>query len=388
MLRALQAVVFIDLLGLTLVLPVLPFRVLELGGTGLWLGLVLAGYSAAQMVAAPLLGRCADRFGRRRMLLLSLVGSTVSLAAMGFASELWMLLAARIAAGLCGGSIGVAHALAADVSPPSGRTRAMARLGIAIGVAFTVGPLLGAAGGTAGFTAVALLGAGLAAVAWLTTWRLIPHRPTAGPRPSGPTFASRAGLPWALVVAGFAGMCALIGMETTVALLADERFAAGPGFVGLLLCVAGLVMTLTQAGPVGRGGPALERSAGRRRRGRGDGGRACRPRRGRPAVVVRRVRGGRRRRPGRARHDHEQHGVPDRAARAARRVPRSRPGRGRGRAARRPTRGRRPLRHRAHWPNATGAVLAVLAGAAVTASRKPGAADETMAAHRTAKDGT
>ncbi len=55
MLRALQIVVFVDLLGLTLVLPVLPFRVLELGGAGLWLGVVLAGYSAAQMVAAPLL---------------------------------------------------------------------------------------------------------------------------------------------------------------------------------------------------------------------------------------------------------------------------------------------------------------------------------------------
>jgi hypothetical protein len=149
----------------------------------------------------------------------------------------------------------------------------------------------------------------------LTTWRLIPHQPTPGPRPSGPTFSGRAGLPWSLVVAGFAGMCALIGMETTVALLANERFAAGPGFVGLLLCVAGLTMTLT--GRAGRrGGPALERTAGRRRRGRGDGGRTCRPHRGRPAV------------------------------------------------------------------------LAVLAAAAVTVSRRPGGADETMTSHRTAKDGT
>lgn len=387
-LRALQVVVFIDLLGLTLVLPVLPFRVLELGGTGLWLGLVLAGYSAAQMVAAPLLGRCADRFGRRRMLLLSLVGSTLSLAAMGFAAELWMLLAARIAAGLCGGSIGVAHALAADVSPPAGRTRAMARLGIAIGVAFTVGPLLGAAGGTAGFTAVALLGAGLAAVAWLTTWRLIPHHPTAGSRPSGPTFASRAGLPWALVVAGFAGMCALIGMETTVALLADERFAAGPGFVGLLLCVAGLAMTLTQAGPVAA---AARRWSDRRVAVAGAvamaGGLAGLAAGGPSSLFVacvavvaagQGVLGtttnsmvSRIAPPGRR---GEYLGLVQAAAAA-------------GRLVGPPVAGAL-FDAGTHWPNATGAVLAVLAGAAVAVSRRPAAADETMAAQRTAKDGT
>ena len=243
-----------------------------------------------------------------------------------------MLLAARIAAGLCGGSIGVAHALAADVSPPSGRTRAMARLGIAIGVAFTVGPLLGAAGGTAGFTAVALLGAGLAAVAWLTTWRLIPHRPTAGPRPSGSTRPGRGGLPWSL-------RRGRLRRDVRPDRHGDDGRAAGrrafrgrPG-VRRPAAVRGRPGHDAHPGRAGRrGGPALGRTAGRRRRGRGDGGRACRPRRGRPADVVRRVRGGRGRRPGRARHDHEQHGVPDRAARAARRStsgsprPRPRPG--------------------------------------------------------------
>jgi MFS transporter, DHA1 family, tetracycline resistance protein len=388
-LRALQIVVFIDLLGLTLVLPVLPFRVLELGGAGLWLGVVLAGYSAAQMVAAPLLGRCADRFGRRRMLLLSLVGSTVSLAAMGFAAELWVLLAARIAAGLCGGSIGVAHALAADVSPAAGRTRAMARLGIAIGVAFTVGPLLGAAAGTAGFTTVALLGAGLAAAAWLTTWRLIPYRPSAGPRPSGTAYTRRDGLPWSLVVAGFAGMCALIGMEATVALLANERFAAGPGFVGLLLCVAGLAMTLTQAGPVGAGA----RRWGERRVAVAGavamaGGLAGLAAGGPPTLflacvaVVAAGQGvlgtttnsmvSRIAPPGRR---GEYLGLTQAAAAA-------------GRLVGPPVAGAL-YDSGTNWPNVTGAVLAVLAAAAVSVSRKPGGADETMGAHRTAaKDGT
>ncbi len=247
-LTVLQAVVFVDLLGLTLVLPVLPFHVVELGGSGVGLGAVVAAYSAAQVVCAPVLGRLADRYGRRRLLLVSLAGSTASLALMGLAPALWVLVVARLLAGACGGSIGVAHALAADLSTPEQRTRAMGRLGMAIGAAFTVGPLLGALGAVVGFAAVAFAGAGLAAVAWLLARRM----PDAAPRSRlGPT--GRAALPaaaWPLLAVGFAAMCALVGMETTVALLAAERIGAGPVLVGALLCAAGLAMTLVQAGPL------------------------------------------------------------------------------------------------------------------------------------------
>lgn len=246
------AVVFVDLLGLTLVLPTLPFHTADLGGTGLGLGLVLAAYSLAQAVAAPLLGRLADRFGRRRVLLLALAGSTVSLALMAFAPTVWLLVVSRLVAGACGGSIGVAHALAADWTTPERRTAAMGRLGMSIGAAFTIGPLLGAAASGVGFAAVALVGAGLSAGAWVLVWRALPavtpaRTPTVtsvwGPRPRALTAGG-------LLVAAFAGMCALVAMETTIAFLAESRFDAGPGFVGLLLCAAGLAMTLVQGGPL------------------------------------------------------------------------------------------------------------------------------------------
>jgi MFS family permease len=152
---ALYATVFVDLLGFTLILPSLPFRVTALGGDALWLGVVLTSYSLCQAVAAPVLGRLADRHGRRRLLLVSLAGSAASLALMGLAGGLWLLLVARALAGLCGGSIGVAQAFAADLAGLAGRTKAMGQVGAAIGLAFTIGPALGALAAPLGFAATA-----------------------------------------------------------------------------------------------------------------------------------------------------------------------------------------------------------------------------------------
>lgn len=239
----------VDLLGLTLMLPTLPFHVLDLGGGGLGLGAVLASFSLAQLVAAPLWGSWSDRVGRRPLLLLSLAGSCMSLAAMALAPSVGWLVAARLLAGACGGSIGVAHALAADLTTANGRVAAMGRLGMAVGAAFTIGPLLGALLAGAGFSAVAAGGAGLAAVAFVLAWMTIPrsgaepgHRADDGEHPAVGG--------WALLVAVAAGMLALVGLESSVGLVAGAWFAAGPGFVGAVLAVAGLAMTLVQARPV------------------------------------------------------------------------------------------------------------------------------------------
>ena len=240
---ALYATVFVDLLGFTLVLPALPFQVTSLGGDALWLGVVLTSYSLCQAAAAPTLGRLADRHGRRRLLLLSLAGSAASLALLGLAGSLWLLLVARALAGLCGGSIGVAQAFAADLAGPAGRTRAMGHVGAAIGLAFTIGPALGALASPLGFATTAWAGAGLAAANLALAVAVLPPGRADRPRPPA---AGRRVAPWPLLVAGFATMAAFVGMETTVAYLAATRFGAGPGFVGVLLAAAGLVLTVVQ----------------------------------------------------------------------------------------------------------------------------------------------
>ncbi|OLF15518.1 MFS transporter [Actinophytocola xanthii] len=250
---ALYATVFVDLLGFTLVLPSLPFRVVELGGDALWLGVVLTMYSVCQAAAAPVLGRLADRHGRRRLLLLGLGGSAASLALMGLADALWLLLVARAVAGACGGSIGVAQAFAAELAGPAGRTRAMGHVGAAVGLAFTVGPALGALAAPLGFATTAYLGAGLALANLALAAAVLPANPPANP--SGAAAPHRRVAPLPLLLAGFAAMAAFVGMETTVAFLAAARFGAGPGLVGVLLALAGLTLVIVQGllvGPAAR----------------------------------------------------------------------------------------------------------------------------------------
>ncbi|MEU5261127.1 MFS transporter [Amycolatopsis sp. NPDC021455] len=236
---------FVDLLSFTLVLPSLPFQVGVLGGGGIWLGVLLTSYSVTQAAAAPVLGGLADRHGRRRLLLLSLAGSAVSLAVLGAAGSLWVLLLARVVAGICGGSIGVAQAFAADLSGPERRTKAMGLVGAAIGLAFTVGPALGALATPLGFDVTAYIAAALAAGNLVLAWRTLP---AGRPAPATGTKTSERGViaPWPLLVAGFATMAAFVGMETTLAFLAAGRFGAGPAFVGVLLCLAGAALFLVQ----------------------------------------------------------------------------------------------------------------------------------------------
>ncbi len=243
---------FVDLLGFTIVLPSLPFRVADLGGDAFWLGVVLTAYSVCQAVAAPVLGRLADRYGRRGLLLLSLAGSAASLALMGIAGTLWLLLVARALAGLCGGSIAVAQAFAAELAGPAGRTRAMGKVGAAIGLAFTLGPALGALSAPLGFAATAFVGAGLAAANGVAAAVVLPRCNPVRPRPT----RARVVAPWPLLAAGFAAMAAFVGMETTVAFLASARFDAGPALVGVLLAGAGLVLVVVQGFLVG---PAARR---------------------------------------------------------------------------------------------------------------------------------
>ncbi|MBF8194404.1 MFS transporter, partial [Nonomuraea sp. K274] len=176
-----SATVFVDLLGFTLVLPALPFYAADLGATGLWLGALMSAYSVAQLVAAPALGRLSDRYGRRPLVLLALAGSVLSMALTGLATSLGWLLACRMLAGACGGSISVAHAYLADAVPAERRTGAMAQMGAAIGLAFVIGPALGGLLAPWGFAACAYAAAGLAALnlAAALTWLPEPH-----PRPA------------------------------------------------------------------------------------------------------------------------------------------------------------------------------------------------------------
>jgi len=139
------AVVFLDLLGFGIIIPILPFYTRSFpGGTEFVIGLLAASYSAMQFAFAPLLGSLSDRVGRRPVLVLSLCGSVVAWTVFGLATALWLLFLARMLAGAMGGNISTAQAYVADVTPREERAKALGYIGAAFGLGFIFGPGLGA----------------------------------------------------------------------------------------------------------------------------------------------------------------------------------------------------------------------------------------------------
>ncbi|MEX2288408.1 MAG: MFS transporter [Planctomycetaceae bacterium] len=141
--------VFVDLLGFGIVLPLLPIYADQLKpqNPGLTLGLLMASFSAMQFIFSPLWGRLSDRIGRRPVLIVGLVGSTLSYLIFGLAtayqSLTWMFIS-RIGAGIAGATISTAQAYIADTTTKEKRARGMALIGAAFGLGFTFGPLLAA----------------------------------------------------------------------------------------------------------------------------------------------------------------------------------------------------------------------------------------------------
>lgn len=144
--RAFAVVVFVvvlDLLGFGIVIPILPFYVRSFVANDLFIGLLAASYSLAQFASAPFLGRVSDRYGRRPVIVASLLGGAVAWTVFGVAGALWLVFVARIMAGAAGGNIATAQAYVADITAPADRAGALGVLGAAFSVGFIVGPALG-----------------------------------------------------------------------------------------------------------------------------------------------------------------------------------------------------------------------------------------------------
>jgi MFS transporter, DHA1 family, tetracycline resistance protein len=157
--RALLAVfitIFVSLIGFGIVIPLLPFYAKRFQASELQIGLLFASFSVAQLFASPILGDWSDRWGRRPVLILSLLGSAASFVMLALAPNLLWLFLSRLLDGFTGGNITTARAYIADISPPERRARNFGLIGAAFGLGFILGPALG--GGLASF--------GLAVPAW------------------------------------------------------------------------------------------------------------------------------------------------------------------------------------------------------------------------------
>ena len=163
-LAVLMLAAFMDMVGVLMLLPLLPFYAKELGANGYvmaWLG---SSFLIAQLVSAPLWGRVSDRYGRKPALISGLAASAIAYVVFAYADSLWLLFASRIIQGAGGGTVGVIQAYVSDVVEPKNRAKGLGWLSAATNVGVMLGPLLGSAASTWGRHAPGLIAAVLCLV--------------------------------------------------------------------------------------------------------------------------------------------------------------------------------------------------------------------------------
>lgn len=274
------AIVFVDLLGFGILIPIIPLYAEHFGANEFVVGLLLASYSVMQFLFAPVLGRLSDERGRRPILLLSLFGSVVAWTLFGLAESLLVLFVARILAGAMGGNIATAQAYIADITPPEDRAKGLGLIGAAFGLGFVFGPALGgifssdAALSLArnvlpavvpvnqfslpSFAAAAICGLNLVVAALVlpeTRTKRDSDEETTDERQSrlarlADAFADPALA--GLVASFFLLSLAFSSMESMFVLFTEQQYGFGPAMNGYVLAYVGVVIAVVQGGLVGK----------------------------------------------------------------------------------------------------------------------------------------
>lgn len=250
--------VFIDLVGFGIVIPVMPLYAQHFGANETVNGLLVGIYSAMQFLCAPFLGKISDRVGRRPVLFVSLIGTSLGFFLMGFAPALPMALAwlfvARIIDGISGGNISTAQAYIADITAPEERSKAMGLIGAAFGLGFIFGPAIGGVMSAISISAPFYFAGALAAVNAILVYVRLPeslsreHR--SQPREKAPireVFKHGWHLP-ALMASYFLAITGFSIMTTNYALFTNHRFGYDQKHNGYIFAFIGLVGAVVQGG--------------------------------------------------------------------------------------------------------------------------------------------
>lgn len=251
--------IFLDLLGIGVLVPVIPFLVRRFDSDALTVGLLALSFSAAQFIAAPILGELSDRHGRRPVLLLSLLGSALGYFVFGAAGSLLVMFLARILAGFTGGNIAAAQAYIADISEPKDRAKNFGLMGAAFGLGFIVGPALGGFLVKISLSAPAY-GAGLLSLLTMGFgYFMLPESLRPEYRRTGafrwqvlnPFSQAVAALRrtelWPLMLAFFVLNFAFSGLQTNFAVYTADKLAMGPEANAAVFVYIGFLAALMQA---------------------------------------------------------------------------------------------------------------------------------------------
>ena len=257
--------VFIDLIGFGIVIPILPLYGKDYGASGFMVGLIIASFSVMQFIFSPIWGRLSDRIGRRPVLLMSLAGGAAAYGIFTLASVmkgsagLWLLLASRSFAGICGGNINVAQAYIADITPPEHRSAKMGLIGVAFGLGFIVGPLLGVLSIHLGHAAPGLVATALCTANLLLAFFILPEswKPTSEHVIVRPRFGQwmhtlrqpQIGL---LILLFFMATFCFACWETTLALFLQQMLHYEMRHVSALFAFSGVISACIQGGMIKR----------------------------------------------------------------------------------------------------------------------------------------
>jgi len=249
------AIVFVDLLGFGIILPLLPYIAEKYHANPAQIGALTATYSFFQLIASPILGKLSDRYGRKKILIVSQLGSAVGYLLLALSNNLALLFVSRIIDGVTGGNISIAQAYIADVTTRENRAKGMGMIGAAFGLGFIFGPAIGGALAKLGYAYPALFAMAVSLVTVFLTATQLPEsvnlehaakseRTSFGWRQmKAVLFESGIGY---LVVIFFLLNTAFALFQGNFALWAERTFHYGPTEIGFLFMYVGILSVVMQ----------------------------------------------------------------------------------------------------------------------------------------------
>ena len=251
-------ITFIDILGFSILIPIMPYFVLHFGASDIVVGLLFSTFATMQFIAGPVWGNVSDRIGRKKVLIISQVGATIGWTMLAFANSLGFVFLARIIEGASGGNISVTQAYVADLVEPKDRARAFAYVGAAFSAGIVFGPALGGfLLPRFGFPAPFLAAAALQFVTLLLTIFMLPESTSQKTREEVATFrhimaslTDRRTAPLLLQLWAFS--LSLYAWFGVVTLLLKEGIGLGPSQASYFFASFGVVSVLIQVFAVGR----------------------------------------------------------------------------------------------------------------------------------------
>ena len=253
---------FVDMVGLLMIIPLMPFYAREMGGGALIVAILMGAFTAAQLLSAPWWGRFSDRYGRRPALLVGLTAAGIAYVVFAFANSIWLLLLSRLVQGAGGGTVGVIQAYVADSVEPANRAKALGWLSAATNVGVAIGPALGSAALRLGSRGPGLTAAALCGINIFFAWRFLresrdmTEAHEKKPRASRTVIArvithpneSAPRLIWIYAIA----MGAFSGLMAILALFLADRFGVSKDNIWIFYTYVGAISVITRAGILGR----------------------------------------------------------------------------------------------------------------------------------------